>query len=181
MRFDDQPGKECALYVTKAYREKHTHPGGGHFDSTATPGSHGATDEGGIWGWGPYANCLAESAQSLLVAQTPAAVQHTYRRKNQADERLVGASALWCSSALHPETTALYNINRLQTQFIVWMLKLKKKNEETDKQGSSQSFTFVKDGLLRGCRDGGVFRVTQHAPRSTNHHHAQHPSSPTGP
>ena len=45
--------------------------------------------------------------------------------------KVVGASALWCSSALHPETAALIQINAVMYQLILYMLKLRKGNGES--------------------------------------------------
>ena len=64
------------------------------------------------------------SLRALLLSDTPIGERLKLMNK------LVGASALWCCSALHPETSALISINRLLYQFVVYMLKLKKRADE---------------------------------------------------
>ena len=44
--------------------------------------------------------------------------------------RVLGNTALWCASAFHPDKLALQTVNVLQSQLVVWSMRLAKKGDE---------------------------------------------------
>ena len=64
------------------------------------------------------------------------AMKHLFRAKVplagrlRLMDRVLGNMALWCSSALHPNKMALQTINVLQSQLVIWSMRLSKKAEE---------------------------------------------------
>ena len=64
------------------------------------------------------------SLRHLLLADAPIGERIKLLHKT------VGSSMLWNSSAIHPEMTALVAINHILYQLILYMLRLRKRNDE---------------------------------------------------
>ena len=46
----------------------------------------------------------------------------------QLVDKVLGNTALWCAAAFHPDKHALQTINVLQSQLVVWTMRLAKRN-----------------------------------------------------
>ena len=59
----------------------------------------------------------------ILCARTPLA------GRMKLCQSVVGGAALWCVAAFNPEHQALVNVNRMMYQMVVYMLRVRRKND----------------------------------------------------
>ena len=74
---------------------------------------------------------MATSKGQVLVDQTPAYLSHPHRQQNpHARSHCWRSHILWNSSAFTPEHSSLVAINQTLYQFVLWMLRLRKRPGE---------------------------------------------------
>ena len=83
---------------------------------------------------------VPKDALQPLFARTKGkfwAIKHLLRAKTplkgrlQLLQRVLGGTALWCAGAIHPDKQALKSMNMLQSQLVMWTMRICKHSQET--------------------------------------------------
>ena len=104
------------------------------------------------------AGVTAREALAPLFAKVKArywATKHIYRAKVPLEGRLrlmnrtLGNQALWCAAAFFPDKQALQTVNVLQSQLVIWSMRLSKQNAEDWVEFRIRSFRAARWAIYR--------------------------------